>query len=146
MNPKTDEYFMRLALQEARLAYEAGEVPIGAVLVYQDRVISRAHNQTEQLHDPTAHAELLCISAAASHLDSKFLPECRLYVTIEPCAMCAGAIRWARLSQVFYGASEDKCGYHTYDTSIIPKSCKVLGGILAEEARSLMSQFFQQKR
>lgn len=141
-----DEVFMRAALEEARLAFERGEVPIGAVLVYGDRIVSRGHNQTEALSDPTAHAELLCISAASSHLDAKYLPQCRLYVTIEPCAMCAGAIRWSRVSEVIYGASEDKFGYHVYSESIIPRSCRVRGGVLAEEARELMQSFFRSRR
>lgn len=141
-----DEVFMRAALEEARLAFERGEVPIGAVLVYGDRIVSRGHNQTETLSDPTAHAELLCISAASSHLDAKYLPQCRLYVTIEPCAMCAGAIRWSRVSEVIYGASEDKFGYHVYSESIIPRSCHVRGGVLAEEARELMQSFFRSRR
>lgn len=141
-----DEFFMRLALEEAHLAYEEGEVPIGAVLVHRDRVVSRAHNQTERLSDPTAHAEVLCVSAASSHLDMKYLPECRLYVTIEPCAMCAGAIRWSRVAEVIYGASEEKFGYHVYSEAIIPRSCKVRGGILEDDARALMQEFFQSKR
>lgn len=141
-----DEFFMRLALEEARLAYEEGEVPIGAVLVHRDRVVSRAHNQTERLSDPTAHAEVLCVSAASSHLDMKYLPECRLYVTIEPCAMCAGAIRWSRVAEVIYGASEEKFGYHVYSDAIIPRSCKVRGGVLEHDARVLMQEFFQSKR
>ena len=141
-----DEFFMRLALEEARLAYEEGEVPIGAVLVHRDRVVSRAHNQTERLSDPTAHAEVLCVSAASSHLDMKYLPECRLYVTIEPCAMCAGAIRWSRVAEVIYGASEEKFGYHVYSEAIIPRSCKVRGGVLEYDARALMQAFFQSKR
>lgn len=141
-----DEFFMRLALEEARLAYEEGEVPIGAVLVHRDRVVSRAHNQTERLSDPTAHAEVLCVSAASSHLDMKYLPECHLYVTIEPCAMCAGAIRWSRVAEVIYGASEEKFGYHVYSEAIIPRSCKVRGGILEDDARALMQEFFQSKR
>lgn len=141
-----DEFFMRLALEEARLAYEEGEVPIGAVLVHRDRVVSRAHNQTERLSDPTAHAEVLCVSAASSHLDMKYLPECRLYVTIEPCAMCAGAIRWSRVAEVIYGASEEKFGYHVYSEAIIPRSCKVCGGVLEHDARALMQEFFQSKR
>lgn len=141
-----DEFFMRLALEEARLAYEEGEVPIGAVLVHRDRVVSRAHNQTERLSDPTAHAEVLCVSAASSHLDMKYLLECRLYVTIEPCAMCAGAIRWSRVAEVIYGASEEKFGYHVYSEAIIPRSCKVRGGILEDDARALMQEFFQSKR
>ncbi|MBF1379073.1 MAG: nucleoside deaminase [Porphyromonas sp.] len=146
MMQTADEFFMRLALEEARLAYEEGEVPIGAVLVHRDRVVSRAHNQTERLSDPTAHAEVLCVSAASSHLDMKYLPECRLYVTIEPCAMCAGAIRWSRVAEVIYGASEEKFGYHVYSEAIIPRSCKVRGGVLEHDARALMQEFFQSKR
>lgn len=141
-----DEYFMRAALSEAEQAFDLGEVPIGAVLVYQDRIVSRAHNATERLHDPTAHAELLCISGAASALDTKFLAQCTLYVTIEPCAMCAGAIRWSRVAEVVYGAREEKFGYQRYASEIIPKSCKVRGGVLADEARSLMTRFFQSRR
>lgn len=141
-----DEHFMRAALEEARIAYEEGEVPIGAVLVYEGRIVSRGHNQTERLSDPTAHAELLCISSASAHLDAKYLPDCQLYVTIEPCAMCAGAIRWARVREVIYGASEEKFGYHVYSTNIIPKRCAVRGGLLAEEARALMQSFFQTRR
>lgn len=143
---RDDEYFMREALREARRAYEEGEVPIGAVLVHGDKIVSRAYNQTERLNDPTAHAELLCVSSASSYLDSKYLPECRLYVTIEPCAMCAGAIRWSRVSAVIYGAREEKCGYHKYSTEIIPPKCRVIGGVLADEAQALMSSFFQSKR
>lgn len=143
---RMDEYFMRLALEEARQAFDEGEIPIGAVLVHGERIISRAHNQTERLHDPTAHAEVLCVSAASSHLDMKYLPECRLYVTIEPCAMCAGAIRWSRVGELIYGAGEDKFGYHLYSTDIIPKKCRVRGGILAEEAKTLMQDFFLRKR
>ena len=146
MMQMADEFFMRLALEEARLAYEEGEVPIGAVLVHRDRVVSRAHNQTERLSDPTAHAEVLCVSAVSSHLDMKYLPECRLYVTIEPCAMCAGAIRWSRVAEVIYGASEEKFGYHVYSEAIIPRSCKVRGGVLEYDARALMQEFFQSKR
>lgn len=141
-----DEYYMRLALQEARKAYDAGEVPIGAVLVWQDKVIARAHNQVEALSDPTAHAEVLAISSAASALGSKYLVQCRLYVTIEPCPMCAGAIRWARVGEVIYGAAEDKFGYTQFAPAIIPRGCQVRTGVLAEEARSLMQHFFAQRR
>lgn len=146
MTHRDDEFFMRLALEEAQQAYDEGEVPIGAVLVYNDQVVSRAHNQTERLSDPTAHAEILCISSASQYLDSKYLPQCRLYVTIEPCAMCAGAIRWSRVSALIYGASEDKCGYHTFAESIIPRKCLVRGGVLAEEAQRLMTNFFKARR
>lgn len=141
-----DEYFMRLALAQAEQAYQEGEVPIGAVLVWQDQVIAQAHNQVEQLQDPTAHAELLAISSASSWLGSKYLPECRLYVTIEPCPMCAGSIRWARLREVIYGAGEEKFGYSTFAEHILPRSCSVRRGVLAEEARGLMQSFFASKR
>lgn len=146
MTHRDDEFFMRLALEEAQQAYDEGEVPIGAVLVYNDQVVSRAHNQTERLSDPTAHAEILCLSSASQYLDSKYLPQCRLYVTIEPCAMCAGAIRWSRVSALIYGASEDKCGYHIFAESIIPRKCLVRGGVLAEEAQRLMMNFFKARR
>ncbi len=141
-----DEYYMRLALDEARKAYEVGEVPIGAVLVWQDKVIARAHNQVETLADPTAHAEVLAISSAASSLGSKYLVQCRLYVTIEPCPMCAGAIRWARVGEVIYGAGEDKFGYTQFAASIVPRGCQVRSGVLADEARALMQRFFAERR
>lgn len=141
-----DEYFMRLALRQAELAYAEGEVPIGAVLVWRDEVIAQAHNQVERLQDPTAHAELLTISSATSALGSKYLPECQLYVTIEPCPMCAGSIRWARLGRVVYGASEDKFGYSVFAENILPRSCAVTRGVLASEARALMQRFFAERR
>lgn len=141
-----DEYYMRLALEQARLAYDEGEVPIGAVLVWRDQVIARAHNQVERLSDPTAHAELLAISSAASSLGSKYLTQCRLYVTIEPCPMCAGAIRWARLAEVVYGAGEEKFGYSTFAPSIVPRACSVRAGVLEAEARELMQTFFRSRR
>lgn len=143
---QNDEYFMRLALQEAEAAFQEGEIPIGAVLVYEQKIIARAYNQVQRLSDPTAHAELLCLSAASSHLRSKYLAQCRLYVTIEPCVMCAGAIRWAQISQLIYGANEEKCGYHLYNESIIPDKCLIKGGVLASEAKALMQDFFKYKR
>ncbi len=141
-----DEHFMRLALEEARLAFDEGEVPIGAILVWQDKVLARAHNQVERLGDPTAHAEMLVISSASSSLNAKYLTQCRLYVTIEPCPMCAGAIRWARLAEVIYGAGEEKFGYHTFAPAIVPRSCQVRSGVLADEARQLMQDFFRSRR
>lgn len=141
-----DEHYMRLALEEAQKAYDSGEVPIGAVLVWRDRVIARAHNQVEQLSDPTAHAEMLVISGSSSGLDAKYLSQCRLYVTIEPCPMCAGAIRWARVGEIVYGAREEKFGYQSFAASIVPKNCLVRGGVLAEEARALMQSFFASRR
>ncbi len=144
--PLDDQHYMRLALEEARLAFDEGEVPIGAVLVWRDRVIARAHNQVERLSDPTAHAELLLISGTASTLDAKYLPECRLYVTIEPCPMCAGAIRWSRVGEIIYGAGEEKFGYSTFAETIIPQRCRVRRGVLEAEARALMQEFFRSRR
>lgn len=141
-----DEQFMRQALIEAEVAYQAGEVPIGAVLVWQGRIIAKAHNQVETLSDPTAHAEMLAISAATSTLDAKYLPQCQLYVTIEPCPMCAGAVRWSRVGEVIYGASEEKFGYQTFSPTIIPRGCVVRSGVLADEARALMQSFFKLRR
>ena len=131
---------MRQALAEANLAYEAGEVPIGAVVVCRGQIIARAHNEVERLSDPTAHAEVLAVTAATEYMGSKFLPDCQLYVTIEPCVMCAGALFWARLGEIIYGAGEEKFGY------LFPRRAKVRGGLLAEEARELMQRFFKQRR
>lgn len=142
-----DEYYMQQALQEARGAYDAGEVPIGAVVVSAEgRIIGRAHNLVEQLQDPTAHAEILAIGAACQALGAKYLVGCRLYVTIEPCPMCAGAIRWARIREVIYGAREEKFGYQTFSPQILPRSCRVLGGVGSEEAERLMREFFRLRR
>ncbi len=141
-----DEYFMRLALEEAQLAYEQGEVPIGAVVVCQDTVVARGHNQVETLKDPTAHAEVLAITSACNSLGTKYLTQCRLYVSVEPCTMCAGAIRWARLKEVIYGASEPKFGFSVFNKSILPKSCKLTSHVLSEEAQKLMTSFFSSKR
>lgn len=141
-----DERFMRLALEEAQLAYEAGEVPIGAVVVCGGQVIARAHNEVERLGDPTAHAEVLAVTAATQHMGSKYLGDCRLYVTIEPCTMCAGALHWARLGAVIYGAGEEKFGYQRYAPAIFPRTTAVRGGVLEEEARALMQSFFRSRR
>lgn len=142
-----DSYYMRLALEEAQAAYRSGEVPIGAVIVSpHGKLLARAHNRVEQLADPTAHAEVLAIGAACQALGSKYLVGCRLYVTIEPCPMCAGAIRWARLGQVIYGAQEEKFGYQTFSPHILPRSCRVTSGVYAQEARALMQEFFRGRR
>lgn len=141
-----DQHYMRLALTAAQQAYELGEVPIGAVLVWRDEVISSEHNRVEALSDPTAHAELLLISSVTSALDAKYLPECRLYVTVEPCPMCAGAIRWSRIGEVIYGAAEEKFGYRVFSPDIIPGRCRIRGGVLADEARALMQSFFRSRR
>lgn len=141
-----DEYYMRIALEEAQLAYDEGEVPIGAVVVAGGRVLARAHNRVEALGDPTAHAEMLAITAATEVVGSKYLVGCQLYVTIEPCPMCAGAIRWGRLSRVIYGAGEEKFGYRIFSPQILPRACRLTTGVLAEEARELMQRFFRSKR
>ncbi|KGN67156.1 nucleoside deaminase [Porphyromonas sp. COT-239 OH1446] len=146
LQPLDDEYYMRLALEEAQVAFEAGEVPIGAVVVCQGQVIARAHNQVEQLRDPTAHAEMLAITAATEALSASRLSGCSLYVTIEPCPMCAGGIRWARLSEVIYGAAEEKFGYTIYSSEILPSSCRRRTGVLEQEARALMQEFFRLRR
>lgn len=137
---------MRKALQEAELAYEEGEIPIGAVIVCQDRVISRAHNLTETLHDVTAHAEMQAITAAANQLGGKYLKDCTLYVTVEPCVMCAGALGWSQMSRVVYGASDEKRGYEKYAPHAMHPKCKITRGVLEEECRSLMQRFFKDKR
>lgn len=137
---------MRKALQEAELAYEEGEIPIGAVIVCQDRVISRAHNLTETLHDVTAHAEMQAITAAANQLGGKYLKDCTLYVTVEPCVMCAGALGWSQMSRVVYGASDEKRGYEKYAPHAMHPKCEITRGVLEEECRSLMQRFFKDKR
>ncbi|MBQ2074587.1 MAG: nucleoside deaminase [Muribaculaceae bacterium] len=142
----SDERFMRLALAQAQEAFDRDEVPIGAVIVCQDKVIARGHNLTETLTDVTAHAEMQAITSAASFLGGKYLTQCTLYVTVEPCLMCAGALGWSQISRVVYGASDDKRGYHTYCDSPFHKKTEVVGGVLAEECAKLMTDFFKKKR
>ncbi len=137
---------MRKALQEAELAYEEGEIPIGAVIVCRDRVISRAHNLTETLNDVTAHAEMQAITAAANQLGGKYLKDCTLYVTVEPCVMCAGALGWSQMSRVVYGASDEKRGYEKYAPHAMHPKCEITRGVLEEECRTLMQKFFQERR
>jgi tRNA(adenine34) deaminase len=144
--PGGDEYFMQKALQLAQEAAEAEEIPIGAVVVHKGRIIGKGYNQTEKLNDVTAHAEMLAITAAASFLNSKFLEECTLYVTVEPCLMCAGAIRWARLGKVVYGCSEPRTGFSRELNTLGHKQTEVVKGVLEEEARSLMQDFFRSRR
>ena len=141
-----DERYMRMALDEAHQAYEAGEIPIGAVIVCKDRVISRAHNLTETLCDVTAHAEMQAITAAANTLGGKYLTECTLYVTVEPCAMCAGAIGWAQIPRIVYGAPDEKRGYHDLAPRAMHPKATVTSGVLEEDCRQLMQQFFKNKR
>ncbi len=142
----TDEQFMRKALAEAQQALAAGEVPIGAVIVSRGRIIARGHNLTETLHDVTAHAEMQAITAAANQLGGKYLTDCTLYVTVEPCVMCAGAIGWAQLSRIVYGASDEKRGYALYAPKAFHPKATVTKGVLEAECRQLMQDFFRQRR
>ena len=141
-----DEQFMRKALYEAERAAEEGEIPIGAVIVCNDRIISRAHNLTEKLHDVTAHAEMQAITAAADLLGGKYLSDCTLYVTVEPCVMCAGAIGWAQIGRIVYGASDEKRGYQLYASRALHPKAVVTRGVLEAECRQMMQDFFKQKR
>lgn len=145
MNPLDDIYFMKRALQEAEMAFEKNEVPIGAVIVMNDQIIARAHNLTETLNDVTAHAEMQAFTAAADFLGGKYLKECTLYVTLEPCQMCAGASYWTQIGKIVYGASEDKRGFLTLKTKLHPKT-KVVGGVLNEECGKILKRFFIEKR
>lgn len=143
--PFDDTYFMKKALQEAETAFEKGEVPIGAIIVVQDRIIARAHNLTERLNDVTAHAEMQAITAAANFLGGKYLSDCTLYVTLEPCQMCAGALFWSQISRVVYAAKDTQRGCGVMGTKLHPKT-KIMGGILENEASDLLKRFFIQKR
>lgn len=143
---KKDERYMRMALDEAHLAYEAGEIPIGAVVVCKDRVISRAHNLTETLCDVTAHAEMQAITSAANTLGGKYLTDCTLYVTVEPCTMCAGAIGWAQIPRIVYGAVDEKRGFHEYAPKAMHPKATITTGVLEEECRQLMQEFFRSRR
>ena len=140
-----DTYFMKKALQEAEAAYEKGEVPIGAVITVNDRIIARAHNLTETLTDVTAHAEMQAITAASNYLGGKYLHDCTLYVTLEPCQMCGGALYWSQISRIVYGARDMERGCINLKTKLHPKT-KISGGILEEEAATLMKQFFVERR
>ena len=137
---------MRMALAEARRAYEADEVPIGAVIVSRGQVIARGHNLTETLTDVTAHAEMQAITSATNMLGGKYLVDCTLYVTVEPCLMCAGALGWSQISRVVYGAADDKRGYHTFCSNPFHRKTVVLGGVLADECAAIMTDFFKKKR
>lgn len=143
---KKDEMYMRKALAEAQQALTEGEIPIGAIVVCQDHVIARAHNLTETLHDVTAHAEMQAITSAANELGGKYLKDCTLYVTVEPCVMCAGALGWSQLSRIVYGAADEKRGYQLYAPRALHPKTTIKGGILEEECRQLMQDFFKNKR
>lgn len=142
----TDERFMKEALAEARKALAEGEVPIGAVIVADGIIIGRGHNLTETLHDVTAHAEMQAITAASEYLDGKYLNQCSLYVTVEPCVMCAGAISWSQLGRLVYGASDQKRGYTVYAPDALHPKTQVVAGVLADEASDMMKDFFKNKR
>ncbi|HEY1192722.1 nucleoside deaminase [Flavobacterium sp.] len=144
-NPFTDEYFMKKALQEAQEAYLKGEIPVGAVIVVADKVIARSHNLTELLNDVTAHAEMQSITAAANFLGGKYLKDCTLYVTLEPCQMCAGALYWSQISKIVFGARDEQRGFLNMGTKLHPKTT-VVSGVMANEAADLMKRFFLERR
>ena len=137
---------MHLALDEAHKAYAEGEIPIGAVIVCHDQVVARAHNLTETLCDVTAHAEMQAVTAAANTLGGKYLTDCTLYVTVEPCTMCAGALGWAQMPRIVYGCRDEKRGYQLYAPRALHPKCTIVGGVLEDECRQLMQQFFKDKR
>ncbi len=142
----TDIDYMRKALDEAERAYSEGEIPIGAIIVCNDKIIARAHNQTEALCDVTAHAEMLAITSAANALGGKYLTECTLYVTVEPCPMCAGAIGWAQIPRIVYGARDEKRGFSDIAPKAIHPKTIVVGGVIEDECRALMQKFFKERR
>lgn len=141
-----EQFYIQQALQEARKAAEAGEVPVGAVVVCRDRIIARAHNLTETLNDVTAHAEMQAITAAANALGGKYLTDCTLYVTVEPCVMCAGAIAWSQMGKLVFGAVDEKRGYRRYAPQALHPKTEVVTGVKAEECAQLMKDFFKKKR
>ena len=143
---RDDEYYMKQALEEAREAFEAGEVPVGAVVVCRGDIIARSHNLTETLTDVTAHAEMQAITAAASALGGKYLNECTLYVTVEPCVMCAGALGWSQIGRVVYGTGDEKRGFRRYAPQALHPRTEITAGILEEDCRRLMVEFFRNKR
>lgn len=143
----SDTYFMKQALAEAQKAADAGEVPVGAVIVCDNMIIARAHNQTEQLTDVTAHAEILALTAASGHLGSKYLPDCTLFVTLEPCVMCAGALAWAQIGRIVYGATDEKRGFMTVGgKQLLHPKTRLELGVLEAECGALMTHFFKEKR
>lgn len=141
----TDEYFMKKALVEAEAAFESGEIPVGAIIVVDNKVIARSHNLTELLNDVTAHAEMQAITSAANFLGGKYLKDCTLYVTLEPCQMCAGALYWSQISKIVYGASDENRGFVKMGTQLHPKT-QIISGVLENECADLMRKFFQSKR
>jgi tRNA(adenine34) deaminase len=142
----SDEYFMKEALKEAQKAYDADEVPIGAVIVHDNKIIARAHNLTERLNDVTAHAEMQAITSAANYIGGKYLNECVMYVTIEPCPMCAGALGWSQITKVVYGAKDEKKGFSKIDHQMLHPKTRVFDGVLAEPCAEIIKKFFREKR
>ena len=142
----TDIEYMKMALVEAQKAFEKDEVPIGAVVVCKGRIIARAHNLTEMLNDVTAHAEMQAITAAATNIGGKYLNDCTLYVTVEPCPMCAGALAWSQIGKVVYGAADPKRGFSLFSPSIMHPKTEIIGGVLADECGNMVSDFFKKKR
>ena len=146
METETDVKFMREALKEARAASGEDEVPVGAVVVWNGRVIARGHNMTERLHDPSAHAEMIALTAATEAAGGKYLNGCTLYVTVEPCPMCAGAMNWAQVGRVVYGAPDPKRGFSKFTPPLLHPKTEIVSGVLAEECGSIVSEFFRSKR
>ena len=146
IEPFDDEYFMKRALAEAEQAFAEGEVPVGALVVCQNRIISRAHNLTETLNDVTAHAEMQAITAATNLIGGKYLIDCTLYVTLEPCTMCAGALNWSQVSRIVYGASDEKRGFRKFAPLALHPKTEFTGGVLHEECSNTIKRFFEQKR
>lgn len=146
MMQEDDKYYMKQALAEARKAFDRGEVPVGAVIVCQNRVIARSHNLTEALNDVTAHAEMQAITAASDYLGGKYLTDCTLYVTVEPCVMCAGAIAWAQMGKLVYGAGDEKKGYSRLAPTALHPKTVVERGLMEEECASIMKEFFKKRR
>lgn len=141
-----ERIYMQKALEEARIAFEEGEIPVGAIIVCKDRIIAKAHNLTERLNDVTAHAEMQAITSAAEYLGGKYLKDCTLYVTLEPCAMCAGALAWSQITKIVYGASDEKRGYSKWDPNILHPRTEVVKGILEKECSDIVKDFFISKR
>ncbi len=146
IDPFDDEYFMKRALAEAEQAFSEGEIPVGALVVCRNQIISRAHNLTEMLNDVTAHAEMQAITAAANLLGGKYLTGCTLYVTLEPCSMCAGALGWSQIDRIVYGASDEKRGFRKFAPGVLHPKTEVLGGIMQNECTLILKRFFEQRR
>lgn len=146
ISPFSDEYFMKEALKEAKKAFDADEVPIGAVIVCENKIIARAHNYTERLHDSTAHAEMQAFTAAESYLGGKYLHNCTLYVTLEPCVMCAGASYWTQISKIVFGATDEKRGFKKIKQNILHPKTMLVGGVLENQCAELLKEFFKKKR